>query len=409
MKQLLSKKQAEYIRMATHRWGIKTGATRSGKTYMDILYTIPARITERKKQDGLVVLLGNTRGTLQRNILEPMAEIYGADRVGSIKADNTATLFGERCYCLGADNKKHVDKLRGSSIKYCYGDEITTWNEEVFEMLKSRLDKPCSMFDGTCNPDTPNHWFKHFLDSNADMFVQPYTIDDNPFLPPEFVAALKKEYAGTVYYDRYILGLWTAAEGVIYRPFADNPERYIVYANEELPLFCNIGVDFGGGTSAHAFSCVGYTRGMKKMCVYDEWYSKEVLTPNDLERAFVDFVWKCKQKYPVSDVYCDSAEQTLIRGLRNAANKAGLAVNIHNALKKPINDRIRCLSRLMAADRFKILARCEHTIEAIQTALWDSKSIAKDTRLDNGTTNIDSLDAMEYAYERLIGDLTDIW
>ena len=65
-------------------------------------------------------------------------------------------------------------------------------------MLKSRLSCPHSHFDGTCNPDNPQHWFKRFLDSDADIYCQAYTIDDNPTLPPEFVAQLKKEYAGTV-------------------------------------------------------------------------------------------------------------------------------------------------------------------------------------------------------------------
>lgn len=207
MKQpVISNKQAAYIREADHRWNVKTGATRSGKTYLDTLYVIPKRIRERLGQPGLVVLLGNTRGTLQRNVLDPMAEIYGNDRIGRIRSDNTALLFGERCYCLGADNKKHVDRLRGSSIKYAYGDEVTTWNQEVFEMLKSRLDKPGACFDGTCNPESPRHWFKGFLESDADIYQQAYQIDDNPYLPAEFIDQLKREYKGTVYYDRYILG-----------------------------------------------------------------------------------------------------------------------------------------------------------------------------------------------------------
>ena len=77
-----------------------------------------------------------------------MQNIFGAALVSSIRSDNTATLFGERVHCLGADNRKHVDRLRGVSIKYCYGDEVVTWEPEVFEMLKSRLDKPYSRFDG---------------------------------------------------------------------------------------------------------------------------------------------------------------------------------------------------------------------------------------------------------------------
>ena len=90
-------------------------------------------------------------------------------------------------------------------------------------MLKSRLDKSYSRFDGTCNPESPRHWFKEFLDSDADIFYQQYTLYDNPFNPPEFVKALEIEYGGTVYFDRYVLGLWKRAEGVVFPDFADNP------------------------------------------------------------------------------------------------------------------------------------------------------------------------------------------
>ena len=213
-----SQMQKEYFQKATHRWNIKQGATRSGKTYMDY-FVIPKRIRRVAGEDGLVVLLGNTKGTLQRNIIEPLQNLWGTELVSNIRSDNTAMLFGEKCYCLGADKVNQVDRLRGSSIKYCYGDEVVTWHEDVFEMLKSRLDKPYSRFDGTCNPDNPYHWFKQFLDGNADIYSQQYCIDDNPYLDPAFVDNLKREYEGTVYYDRYILGRWTIAEGLVYPMF----------------------------------------------------------------------------------------------------------------------------------------------------------------------------------------------
>lgn len=213
-----SRMQQEYFQKATHRWNIKQGATRSGKTYMDY-FVIPKRIRRVAEEDGLVVLLGNTKGTLQRNIIEPLQNLWGVELVSNIRSDNTAMLFGEKCYCLGADKVNQVDRLRGSSIKYCYGDEVVTWHEDVFEMLKSRLDKPYSRFDGTCNPDNPYHWFKQFLDSKADIYSQQYCIDDNPYLDPAFVDNLKREYEGTVYYDRYILGRWTIAEGLVYPMF----------------------------------------------------------------------------------------------------------------------------------------------------------------------------------------------
>ncbi len=56
--------------------------------------------------------------------------------------------------------------------------------------------------------------------------MQRSTIFYNPFLPQEFVEQLCKEYEGTIYYDRLILGLWKRAEGAIYKRFADNPEKF---------------------------------------------------------------------------------------------------------------------------------------------------------------------------------------
>ena len=99
---------------------------------------------------------------------------------------------------------------------------MADWSQEVFELLKSRLDKAYSCFDGTYNPNGPNHWLKVFLDSKADIFSQTYTIDDNPFLPEAFVENLKREYLGTVFYDRYILGRWALAEGLIYPMFGES-------------------------------------------------------------------------------------------------------------------------------------------------------------------------------------------
>lgn len=183
---LLSPKQIDFVRQGNRRWNFKGGATRSGKTYLDFRWIIPIRIRERIGKEGLAVLLGVTKSTIERNVLEPMRNIYGDALVGTISSDNTVRLFGEKCYALGAEKVSQVSKLRGASIKYCYGDEVADWAEEVFTLLKSRLDREYSCFDGTFNPQFPEHWLKQFLDSGADLFSQTYTIDDNPFLPDAF-------------------------------------------------------------------------------------------------------------------------------------------------------------------------------------------------------------------------------
>lgn len=387
--------QKEYFYNATHRWNVKSGATRSGKTYMDY-FVIPKRIRAVSGKGGLNVLLGNTKGTLQRNIIDPLKDIWGNNYVSDIKADNTAVMFGEKVYCLGADKINQVDKIRGSSIKYCYGDEVVTWHKDVFDMLKSRLDKSYSCFDGTCNPENPNHWFKEFIDSDVDIYLQEYTIDDNPFLPKDVKDNLKREYYGTVLYDRYILGKWVPAEGLIYRVFADNPEKYMI-DRKKLPQLRDVcvGEDFGGNKSGHAIVCSGigadnklyFTKAKYRkakgttteaviewsLSVFDEIY-------NDLEKRF--------------DIYPDSAEQMMINSLRERTQ-----FNVYNSLKTPIIDRIRILNILIATDRVRFVrGETEELVKALSEATWDDKALV-DKRLDNGSFNNDIIDAAEYSFE----------
>lgn len=129
-----SKKQLEFLENANHRWNFKSGATRSGKTYLDY-YVIPKRIRAIAKKDGLTCILGVSKGTIQRNIIEPLQKIWGDKLVGNINSQNKCLMFGEWVYCLGAEKVNQVAKLQGASIKYCYGDEVARWNSDVFNRL----------------------------------------------------------------------------------------------------------------------------------------------------------------------------------------------------------------------------------------------------------------------------------
>ncbi|MGN0642534.1 MAG: phage terminase large subunit [Huintestinicola sp.] len=390
------------------RWNISVGAVRSGKTYLD-MFRIPYRIIHADKSGG-VALLGNTEASLERNILEPMRKIYSDKLVGRIRSGGMVELFGRQCFVIGAARACGADKLQGTSLSYCYGDEITTWNENVFRMIQSRLDRESSCFDGSCNPASPSHWFKAFLDKGSergDVNVSVFTIDDNTFLPKAFVEALKKEYEGTVYYDRYIKGLWRNAEGLVYSQFADCPEKFIIdhIAPDEI-IMADMGVDFGGNGSATAFNLTGYTAGYKRIITLDEYYLKETVSPARLEEDFVEFVRRSKEKYPrLRDIYCDSAEQVLIRGLANAVMRERLPVELHNARKGSISQRIRFYTAIMGRGCYRIMSHCSHTVQAFSEAVW--ADFGGDVRLDDGSTNIDSLDAQEYSTEARMEEILE--
>lgn len=410
----LTDKQREFIACATHRWNIKTGAVRSGKTYGDY-FLIPDRIRDpaRSSSGGIVLLIGATLATLSRNILDPMRRLWGDALVGRVSSDGgSVELFGERCVALGASNTGQVPKIQGASVKYCYGDEVTTWSPDLFSMLKSRLDRPCSVFDGTCNPAAPNHWFKKFLDSGGDIYRQSYTIDDNPNLTPQFVDSLKAEYAGTVWYDRFILGRWVAAEGAVYRRFADNPAQFMLPADYKPAKLTRItvGVDFGGSRSATAFVAVGEEQictdagkpdTIRRLVVLlSERYTGE-LDCDALCARFCGFCAKLEQYGCEVTAYCDNAEPVLIRSLKAAAREVCPFVSVRLALKSTVNDRIRFTLRLLASGRLMLTEHAKSVADALCEARWsDRTETGRDVRLDDGSSDIDSLDALEYAIER---------
>lgn len=413
---LLSEKQKEFIKNANKRYNIKTGATRSGKTYLDILYTIPARIRERSGKKGLNVILGVTNSTIERNILQPLRELYGDKLIGSINSQNVAKLFGEEVYCLGAEKVSQVSKIRGASIKYCYCDELAEYNQEVFELLKSRLDKEYSVLDGALNPESPTHWLKQFLDSDADIYCQSYTIFDNPFLPKNFVDNLCKEYEGTVYYNRYILGQWCNAEGLIYTRFANEPSKYIWKKKDsngdyDLPNGLTIiGIDYGGTRSGQAFVCTRISNDFKYVITLGSEKHMGDIDPDDLEELEIEFAKKMRYKYKCEIDYMlpDNEEVVLIRGLKRRVQELGWSTLVRGCVKEPINDRIDCGRTMISYNIFYYIEEeCKLLVDALSSALWDDEA-KEDTRLDDFTTDIDTIDAWEYSWCKYIKSINDM-
>ena len=400
-----SPKQLEYIRSAKKRWNSKIGATQCGKTFVDVSWTIPFRILERKGKPGLVFILGVSKGSLQRNIIQPLQERWGSKLITDINSQNESMMFGETVYCLGTEKSSQVAKIRGARIKYLYWDEICEANEEVVELTKSRMSLPYSMCDFTGNPKNPTHFIKKFIDrKDLDIYVQNWTLYDNPFLPTKYIHELEKEYEGTIYFDRYILGQWKRAEGIIYRKFADNPNEYIINTAPPL-IIIEVGVDFGGNRSGHTFVATGFTNGFKDVVILESEKHTEQVNPEQLNELFTTFAHKIYNKYGKAfDTRYDNAEPVLGRGIEIASIRAGCRTRVKPALKTSINGRLRIVNRLLGAKRFWVMNTAKTVISAMQQAVYNSKS-SSDERLDDGTSDIDTLDAMEYSLECYINDL----
>lgn len=379
----LSDKQNEYIVNANARWNFKVGAVRSGKSYVDTAYIVPARLRAVAKEPGLAVIMGVSRDTIERNVLEPMREIYTQALVSHINNKNQAFICGQWTYCLGAEKISQVAKIQGSSIKYCYGDEVAKWNKEIFEMLKSRLDKSYSCFDGSLNPEGPNHWLKKFLDQeDLDKYIQHYIIDDNPYLPPDYVENLKKEYAGTVYYDRYILGKWALAEGLIY-------PMYRTALVDELPTddvyeYC-ISVDYG---TMNAFAMLLWERHMDGI-----WYATrryyysgrdtgvqktDLEYLKDMETTLFDLIEGVKNTNLDATAYSTGLQNMKLPVIIDPSAASFIALLRKTAWAKVIPadnavlDGIRETASVMHQGKIKVLSSITEWKKEIEGYVWDT-------------------------------------
>ena len=279
-------------------------------------------------------------------------------------------------------------------------------------MLKSRLDKPYSCFDGACNPENPKHWLKKFIDSDVDKYVQHYTIFDNDYLDNNFIKNLCNEYKGTVYYDRYILGEWKKAEGSVYPQYINNKEQYYIndidngfkkWIKDNID-FIQIGIDFGGNKSSHTFVATGFKYdGTIMIVIKSERIKATNISPQELYNHFELFLLSILDYgVLIRSIYCDSAEQTLINGLKAFMLGKNYSIPVKNSMKKQIHDRIMFLNLLVSTSRFFIYIKdCKTLDEALTEAVYDDKK-NEDVRLDDFTSDIDTLDAFEYSFESVM-------
>lgn len=407
-----TEKQNELVRLTKSgrlkRLNILEGSVRSGKTWISLI--LWAFWVASRPKDYLYMMCAKSLQTLKRNCLLPLQDLVGTNNFRFSLSTKEGILFGRKIMLEGANDMRSEGKIRGITLGGAYCDELTLFPKDFFTMLLSRLSAEGAKLIATTNPDVPTHWLlTEYLENtnlSDDLLRVFFHIDDNTTLPPDYVASLKKEYTG-VYYDRFISGNWVVANGAIYKVFSDKPSSYSVNP-ADLPHFdyITVGLDFGGNGSQHALCACGITHDFRRLYVLrTERIPATEMTPQTLYRCVYDFCTDITTTYgKISALYADSAEQTLIAGLRLALRP--IDVIVKNALKRPINDRIRATTMLMGGGRFFMLPEsCGSLTAAFKGAVWDDKQIGAEVRLDNGTSDIDSLDAFEYSFERYLPQL----
>lgn len=204
---------------------IADGAIRSGKTLcMSLSYVLWAMTNFKMQNFGMA---GKTIGSFRRNVLfwlKLMLRSRGyivvdhrSDNMVEISKGDIVNFF----YIFGGKDERSQDLIQGITLAGMFFDEVALMPESFVNQATGRCSVDGSKFWFNCNPDSPSHWFKvNWIDKAAEkhLIYLHFTMDDNLSLSERVKARYKAMYSG-VFYDRFILGLWVIAEGLVYGMF----------------------------------------------------------------------------------------------------------------------------------------------------------------------------------------------
>lgn len=438
-----SEKHKEYIRKCHEcSYNVAEGAVRAGKT-VDNIFAFAHEL--KTAPDRIHLATGSTVGNAKLNIGDcnglGLEWIFrGQCHWGKYK-DNEAlfvkgpsTRWQQKIIIFAGGGKEDsYKKIRGNSYGMWIATEINLHHDKTIKEAFNRqlAAKRLKVF-WDLNPDNPRAAiYSEYIDryqkqQEAGEFPGGYnymhcTIYDNINITPERLHEIESRYdINSIWYLRDIKGMRVVATGLIYRRFADaisaGSSTFGIQGKPTDLMEINLGIDFGGSGSGHSFTATAITRSYHNVvALASEWIrckdesgNQIEIDPQMLGDMFCNFVRRVLGKYGyVTTVYADSAEQTLIAGIRSSLRRNGLGwIRVENALKAPINDRINAVLILMAQGRFwYIEGECDSLVNALCTAVWDPKELTKNVRLDDGTSDIDSLDSFEYTLERRISQL----
>lgn len=392
----LSPKQLDFLRNSTARVNIAEGSIRSGKTITSLLRWL--LFVGGAPRGGELAMVGRTRDSVWRNNVAPLQnpELFGAlagQVVGNYGAP-TVRILGRTVHVLGASDAKAEKVIRGMTVAGCHVDEVTTIPEEFFTQLLGRMSVAGAKLFGSTNPDNPAHWLKRkFLDrigALTDWHAWHFRLEDNPSLTDEYKASIRSEFTG-LWFKRFILGEWVAAEGAIFDMWAEDTH---VIPHDDLPpmrRILSVGIDYG---TTNATSAVALGLGTDDVLyAVDEWRYDAALSQQrhtDAQLSAGVRGWLTTLEAPPEWVIVDPAA---------ASFKVQLAsdgiLNVMNG-ENDVSYGIRAVASLLGAGKLKVSDRCTGITQEAPGYSWDPKATEKGE--DRPLKVADhSLDALRYA------------
>ena len=376
---------------------IAGGAIRSGKTVsMSLSFAMWAMSTFNGQN---FAMCGKTIGSFRRNVLfwlKLMLKSRGysvidrrADNLIIIRKSDTENYF----YIFGGKDERSQDLIQGITLAGVFFDEVALMPESFVNQATGRCSVEGSKFWFNCNPDGPYHWFKvNWIDKSTgylgkerveqirkkaaeeekdpglkEILYLHFTMDDNLSLSEEIKARYRSMYIG-VFFKRYILGLWAAAEGVIYDMF--DPEKHVKNIKEFFQILVNgnryVSCDYG---TQNATVFLLWNKGIdgKWYCIREYYYSGRDKGKQKTDAEYADDLKKWLDGTRIKAMIVDPSAASFIAELRKRGYKVIKANN-------DVLDGIRLVGMLLNLEMLIFSSSCTETIKEFASYIWDDKA-----------------------------------
>ncbi len=350
---------------------IADGAIRSGKTLsMSLSFVIWAMTTFTSQNFGMC---GKTIGSFRRNVLFWL-KLMLRSRGYSVKdhrADNlmivTKGTISNYFYIFGGKDERSQDLIQGITLAGCFFDEVALMPESFVNQATGRCSVDGSKFWFNCNPDGPFHWFKlKWIDRiiELNLLHLHFTMEDNLSLSEKIKARYRAMYSG-VFFQRYILGLWVVAEGVIYDMF-DKVKHTVGVLTDLIKDTYYVSCDYGTQNATVFLLWCKNTKG-KWICIKEYYYSGRDEDSQKTDGEYADDLKEFLGDIKPKAIIIDPSAASFIAELRKRGYKIKKARN-------DVLDGIRYVASLLNQEKIAFSEDCKNTILEFNSYIWDIKA-----------------------------------
>jgi PBSX family phage terminase large subunit len=346
---------------------IADGAIRSGKTaFMTLSFVDDAMRRYNNQRFGIC---GKTVDSTVKNIIMPYLSLSYAKQKYNIKwkrADKIMVVSdGKRenvFEIFGGKDEASFMLIQGRTLAGVLFDEVALQPRSFVEQACARCSVDGSKMWFNCNPASPQHWFykEWACDLKKHNAIRlHFQLEDNPSLSQRIIDRYKSMYTG-VFYNRYILGEWCVAEGLVY----DFTEENIV---DEIPKNGEYYISIDYGTQNPFSAGLWCVLGDKAVRIAEYYYNGREKGIQKTDEEYADEVDKLVQGKNIMRIVVDPSAASFIATMK----KRGYSIL---PAKNDVLDGIRKTATYLKNGNIKIHRSCEDAIAEFGLYRWDDRA-----------------------------------